>query len=53
MVDSASPNRWYLRAKSDIDFIILARENGVSGIEEPVCYNAHQAVEKLKMLFKQ
>lgn len=47
MGDSTDYLKWLERGLSDIRYLRIARENGLEGLENPFCYNAHQAAEKL------
>ena len=47
MGDSTDYLKWLERGLSDIRYLRVAFETGLDGLENPFCYNAHQAAEKL------
>lgn len=47
MGDSTNYREWLDRGLSDIRYLRIAYESGLEGLENPFCYNAHQAAEKL------
>lgn len=47
MADSTSYKDWVDRAEQDLRLLRTLNKNGFEGMEDAVCYNCQQAIEKL------